>query len=303
MDIDDLRRLLVIAEHARITDAAASLRLPQPTVSRLVARAEDELGTRLFERTPHGVVLNPYGELTRVAAREIVERYDQLLSDLAGLLDPESGRVRLAFLDSMATSLVPLMLHDFRLESPRMRISLSQENGQAILADLADGSAELAITSPRPGAAHGWLPLQRQRIVAVVPPDHELADRRRIRLDELISQPFVTVPAGYGFRQLVEELFAEVDGHLHIAFESQDLTTIEGLVSAGLGVALLPEHLAGTTKTRAISIVGADAVRDVGLTWRTDRELAAPARRFLDFAGSWQGPDVTARRAGATAPG
>jgi DNA-binding transcriptional LysR family regulator len=294
MYIDDLRRLLVIADHDRMTDAAASLQLPQPTVSRLVARAEEELGTRLFERTPHGVVLNPYGELARTAAHDIVRCYDKLLADLAGLLDPESGQVRLAFLDSMATSLVPLMLHDFRIESPRMRILLSQENGQAILSDLADGSAELAITSPRPDDAHGWIPLQRQRIVAVVPPDHELAPRRRLRLEELAGQPFVTVPLGYGFRTLVEELFAEVDGHLQIAFESQDLTTIEGLVGAGLGVALLPEHLAGATKTRAIPIVGADAVRDVGLTWRADRELAAPAQRFLDFARTWKSPDEAA---------
>jgi len=290
VNIDDLRRLLVIADHERITDAATSLQLPQPTVSRLVARTEEELGARLFERTPHGILLNPYGERAVVAAREIVERYDQLRADLTGLLDPDAGQVRLAFLDSIAASLVPLMLHDFRIQAPRMRISLAQENGQAILRDLATGAAELAITSPRPGAGYGWIPLQRQRLVAVVPPDHELAGRRRIRLEELSGLPFVTVPSGYGFRRLTEELFAEAAAHLQIAFESQDLATIEGLVAAGLGVSVVPEHIAGATNSRPIPIVGSDAVRDVGLTWRTDRETTAPVERFLAFARSWKAP-------------
>jgi LysR family transcriptional activator of glutamate synthase operon len=208
MDIDELRRLLVLAEHERITDAAEALHTSQPTLSRLLARVEDELGTRLFERDAAGARPNPYGQVVLAAARDITRRYDQLGDDLATLLDPETGTVRLAFMDSMATSLVPRILHDFRREAPNVRVALLQKPGHQMIPDLASGLTELAIIAPRPPGPFGWLPLQRQRLVLVVPVGHRLAARRRVRLDELADEDFVTVPAGFGFRSLLDDLLA-----------------------------------------------------------------------------------------------
>jgi DNA-binding transcriptional LysR family regulator len=283
VDIDDLRRLLVLGDHERLTDAAAALRIPQPTLSRLLARAEHELGTRLFERDAKGVHANPYGDLVLAAARDVVDRYDRLRRELGDLLDPESGTVRLAFLDSMATSLVPRILHDFRQEAPHVHVALRQEPGHEMLRDLSSGVSELAITSPRPGGPHGWVPLQRQGLVLVVPAGHRLATRRRVRLNELREEDLVTVPPGFGFRSLVDELFAKADVVPRVSFEIGDLATIEGLVGSGLGVALLPEQLAGTSRTVGVPVAGPAAERVVGLTWRTDRTLAPAAARFLDF--------------------
>jgi LysR family transcriptional regulator, transcription activator of glutamate synthase operon len=283
MQIEDLGRLLALAEHERITDAAASLQMTQPTLSRLLARAENELGTRLFERDATGVRLNPYGEVALAAARDITQRYDQLRGDLAALLDPETGTVRLAFLDSMATSLVPRILHGFRLEAPRAQVALRQEPGHEILRDLASGLSELAIISPRPAGPHGWLPLQRQRLVLVVPPGHRLAGRRQVHPDELAGEDFVTTPAGFGFRSLVDGLLEAASVAAQVSFEISDLATIEGLVGAGLGIAILPEQFAGASGTVAIALAADRAERVVGLTWRTDHPLPPTAARFLEF--------------------
>jgi LysR family transcriptional activator of glutamate synthase operon len=288
--IDDLRRLLVLADHERLTDAAAALRMSQPTLSRLLARVEDQLGARLFERDARGVHVNPLGDVVLAAARDITARYDQLQHDLATLLDPDSGTVRLAFLDSMATSLVPRILHDFRSVAPHTRVSLRQEPGHEILRDLAAGVAELAITSPRPPGPHGWLPLQRQRLVLVVPAGSPLAGRRSIGLAEVAEEDVVTVPAGFGFRSLVDELFAAAGVAPRVAFEIGDLATIEGLVGSGLGVALVPEQFAGASGTVGVPLAADGAERVVGLTWRTDRDLAPAAGRFREFlraAGSF----------------
>jgi DNA-binding transcriptional LysR family regulator len=283
VDIEDLRRLLALADHGRVTDAAAVLQMSQPTLSRLLARVEDGLGTRLFERAATGVLPNPYGQVALAAARDITQRYDQLRSDLAELLDPDTGTVRLAFLDSMATSLVPRILHDFRQQAPHVRVALRQEPGHEILRDLASGLSELALISPRPPGPHGWLPVQRQRLVLVVPTAHRLATRRQVRLDELAGDDFVTVPAGFGFRSLVDELLEASGVAPHVSFESGDLATIEGLVGSGLGVAILPEQFAGTSGTVGIPLAADGAGRVVGLTWRTDRPLPPAAARFLEF--------------------
>ncbi|MFI5429648.1 LysR family transcriptional regulator [Aeromicrobium sp. UC242_57] len=93
-----------------LTDAAAVLGTSQPTLSRTIARLEDELGMRVLDRTSGGVQLTPGGEMVVAAARDITSRYDELRSSLAAVADPDAGLVRLAFLDSMATSLVPQLL-------------------------------------------------------------------------------------------------------------------------------------------------------------------------------------------------
>lgn len=289
MHIEDLRALLTLGDHARMTDAAVALRISQPTLSRLLARIEAEVGAPLFVRDARGVRPNPNGELALVAARDIVERYDQLHDDVAALLDPDSGTVRLAFLDSMATSLVPRILQEFRRQAPRVRVVLRQEPGHEILADLASGAAEVALvperalTAPGPRGAHGWIPLQRQRLVLAVPVGHRLAGRRRVRLAEVADEDVVTVPRGFGYRTQFDELFAAAGVVPRVAFESGDLATIEGLVGAGLGVALVPEDLAGASDTVGVPLTAADAERVIGLTWRTDRAVAPAVARFVDF--------------------
>jgi DNA-binding transcriptional LysR family regulator len=237
----------------------------------------------LFERDAEGVRPNPYGEVVLAAARDIIRRYDQLRADLAELLDPGTGTVRLAFLDSIATSLVPRILHDFRADAPRVRVVLRQEPGHEMLRDLASGLSELALIAPRPAGPHDWLPLQRQRLVLAVPAGHRLAARRRLRLDEVADEDFVTVPRGLGFRVLLDELLQAEGMTPRISFESADLTTIEGLVGAGLGLAILPEQLVGASGTTGVPLAAAGAERVIGLTWRTDRNLPPAAARFLTF--------------------
>ena len=288
--IRDLQWLVVLAEHEHVTTTAAVLGTTQPTLSRALARLEAEVGTPIFERAPDGVHVTPVGERVLEAARDITARHDQLLGDLAGLLDPDSGVVRLAFLDSMATSLVPRVLRAFHQQAPRVRVVLSQEPAHEILDDLAAGAVDLAITSMRPAGSHGWHPLQEERLVLVVPPRHRLAHRRRVRLAELAGEEVVTTPVGFGYRSLVEGLFREAGVAPRVSFESQDLATIEGLVAAGLGVAILPEALAGISGTRGVTITSRRALRTIGLVWRVDRALPPPSERLRTFVVSTPRP-------------
>ncbi|MGN6636820.1 MAG: LysR family transcriptional regulator [Oryzihumus sp.] len=283
MQLRDLAWLVALADHQHVTGTAAVLGTSQPTLSRALARVEDELGTRVFERAPDGVHLTPTGAMVTAAGRDLTARYEQLLADLRGVLDPDTGVVRLAFLDSIATSLVPGVLRAFHEHAPRVRVLLSQEPAHEILADLATGAADLAITSVRPPGEFGWCPLQEERLVLVVPPKHRLRDRRRVGLEELAGEQLVTTPVGFGYRALVDALLRDADVSPAVSFESQDLATIEGLVAAGLGVAIVPEPFAGLSGTVGIRIAAGSARRTIGLTWRTDRPLSAPAERFRDF--------------------
>lgn len=289
MLLRDLDWLVTLAEHGHVTDAAAALETNQPTLSRALARLEDDLGVRIFERVPTGVVLTPDGEVVLDAARELVGRHDLLRATLANRLDPETGLVRLAFLDSMATTLVPRLLRAFHEHAPGVKVVLSQEPAHEIRRDLDRGAVELGLTMEHaPG--HAWFPVQRERLVVVVPPTHRLARRKRVDLAELADDELVTTPAGFGHSALVQNLLAEAGVTPRTSFESADLATIEGLVAAGLGVAVVPEAFAGLSGSVGLSLASSGATRTIGLTWRTDRPLAPPALRLLDLArsGAWQ---------------
>ena len=284
--IRDLEWLVVLADQQHVTGAAAVLGVSQPTLSRALARVEHELGARLFERVPEGLVTSPNGDLVAAGARDILGRYQQLLLELETRLDPDRGVVRLAFLDSMATSLVPRLLRDFHEHLPGVRVVLTQEPAHHIQRDLDHGLVELAITSVQPDGEYGWLPLQRERLVLIVPPSHRLRQRRRVDLAELVDDELVTTPVGFGYRSHINRLLAEAGVAMPVSFESADLATIEGLVAAGLGVAITPEQFAGLSGTIGLSISSPHARRTIGLTWRTDHPLDPAAARFRDFVGA-----------------
>jgi LysR family transcriptional activator of glutamate synthase operon len=290
MLLRDLSWLVTLAEHEHMTDSAAVLQVSQPTLSRALGRVEAELGTRLFERVPAGVRLNPQGELVVAAARDLTARYAQLLAELEARLNPDTGIARLAFLDSMATSLVPRLLRDFHRHAPGVRVILRQEPAHEILRDLASGAAELAISSPQPTGAYGWIALQHERLHLIVPPSHRLRHRRRVSVGELADEEFVTTPAGFGHRSLVDGLLAEAGISPPVSFESADLATIEGLVAAGLGVAVVPEQFAGQSGSVGIPLTARGARRTVGLIWPADRELTPAAARLLEFVRRTPGP-------------
>ena len=290
MMVRDLAWLVQLGELGHVTETAAALGTSQPTLSRALARLEDELEVRVFERTPTGVEPTPDGRLVLDAARDLVARHDQLRADLANRLDPDSGVVRLAFLDSMATTLVPKLLRAFHAEAPGVKVVLSQEPAHDIRRDLERGAVELGLTMERSDGL-GWLPVQRERLVVVVPPTHRFRRRARVDLAELADDELVTTPAGFGHSALVQALLAEAGVSPRVSFESADLATIEGLVAAGLGVAIVPEAFAGLSGTVGLALSSPSATRTIGLTWRTDRPLAPPAERFLAFvrSGAWAG--------------
>lgn len=281
--VRDLAWLVRLAETGHVTDAAAELGTTQPTLSRALARIEQELGSPLFVRTPAGVRPTPAGELAVEAAEAVTARWRRLNDELAALRDPDAGTVRLAFLDSIATSLVPELLRGFHSHAPATRVLLSQEPAHEILDDLATGVADLAVTSFGVDERFGWHPLTQERLVVVVPPTHRLAGRRRLRLADLAGEELVTTPVGFGYRTLVDGLLRTAGVALAVSFESQDLATITGLVAAGLGVAIVPEPFAGRSGTIGITLRADGARRTIGLAWPRERALAPPAERFRSF--------------------
>lgn len=283
---EHLRWLVVLAEEENVTAAAARLRMTQPTLSRALARLERTLGEPLFDRHGRRIALNESGRLYV----EQVRRADLALATGDERLRERregSRTVRLGFLHSFGTWLVPELVQETRERDPGIRFELIQDAADAISSQVAEGAVELGIVSPRP-ARTGlvWRRLLRQEVRVALPHEHPLASRSRIRLNELQDERFVAMAPGFGVRQLLEDACAAAGFAPNIAYECQELTTVAGLVAARAGVALLPEETeprqpVGVT---LLPFTGADTGRDIGLIWARGQPLSTAASRVRDLA-------------------
>jgi DNA-binding transcriptional LysR family regulator len=292
MDIDHkqlvqlLPLLPVLSELGRtqhVTETAELLGIPQSTVSRALARASAVVGTDLLIRDGRGVRLT-------TAAKALLPYIDSALNEFRTGLDlvrHESevvrGRIAVAFQHTFGEATLPLLISVFRSRHPQTAFDLSQGARDACLAELAAGTADLALTAPvaPAGRSIGSAALYREPLRLVVHHEHRLAGRKSARMADIRQDPFVAMGPGYGLRSLTDALFREAGLRPRIAFESQDSHTVRGLVSAGLGVSILPPG--GLAPGRAVTpdtghlgwvevpLESDLAFREIGLAWRERR--------------------------------
>lgn len=281
-----MRWFLAVAEHGHVTRAAAELRVSQPGLSRAVARLERELGAALFDREGRNVRLSRYGEVFREHARRLVAEDDAARRALAQAADPGQGEIRLGFLHTQGASLVPDLIRRYRERYPRVTFRLLQDSSARMTAALRTGEADLAIVSPRPDdPVFSWRPLVVERLLLAVPAGHRLARRRRARLADAAGEPFIAMRPGYGLRAITDELTRQAGLRPEIAFEGEEISTVCGLVGAGLGVAIVPPPPQGEG-VRHLVLGDTAASRTVGLAWVTSRTRTPAVENFLAFAAA-----------------
>jgi DNA-binding transcriptional LysR family regulator len=266
-----------------VTETAELLGVPQSTVSRALARASAVVGADLLVRDGRGVRLTP-------AAKALLPYIDAALDEFRTGLDlvrHESevvrGRIAVAFQHTFGEGPLPLLISAFRSRHPQTAFDLSQGARDGCLAELAEGTADLALTAPVAPASRsiGSAALYREPLRLVVHHEHRLAGRTGVHLADIRQDPFVAMGAGYGMRSLTDALFREAGFRPRIAFESQDSHTVRGLVSAGLGVSILPpgglapgrtvSPLTGNLGWVEVPLDSGLAFREIGLAWRERR--------------------------------
>jgi DNA-binding transcriptional LysR family regulator len=285
--LEELQWFVVLAQTEHVTDAAAELGITQPTLSRALARLEEQAGTQLFDRVNRRLRLNAYGQILLEHAQRSIAELQSAGERIAALRDPDTGRVRLAFLHSLANWYVPEQLRIFRESAPGVGFDLFQGPAHELTDRVRRGQSDIAITSPRPkGPGFVWHRLYVERLCLAVPPGHRLATRARVRMSAAAGEPFIALGEQSGLRQLTAELWADDDLDPEIVFEATEIPTMEGLVAAGFGVAVVPVPSdVGDPKTVHVALSNVGAKREVGLVWARDRELSPAADRFARFVG------------------
>ncbi len=286
----DYEWYVTLAELQHVTAAAEQLHLAQPTLTRMLSRLERRLGVELFDRRGTRLSLNSYGRIFYDHARRAQLELDSARRAIEDLTNPAVSEIRLGFLSSFGTTVVPRLIAGFTAASPRVTFTL-QEGAAEAIGDLVESeSIDIGIVSPRPQQPTlAWRSLFRQRLGVAVPRDHPLANVAAVSMTDLANERFVTMHPGFGMRRLLDELSAAAQFQPRIVLESANLTTAAGLVAAGLGISLVP--MAGSEYTSGVSMLplaDADAYRDVGMIWNSGRPLSRPARDVIASAATIQ---------------
>ncbi|MFF3453131.1 LysR family transcriptional regulator [Streptomyces sp. NPDC002730] len=279
-----------VARHEHVTRAAQEMGVPQSTLSRAIVRLEQDLGVTLFTRKGRTVSLTPAGRTFLASVERALAEVERAAESVQADADPSGGRVAFGFLHTMGSETVPGLIRAFRADHPRIRFTLVQNYGEAMIEGLRAGALDLCLTSPVPDAPDLVARrLDEQRLRLVVPDDHRLASRKRIRLAEAADETFVTLEPGYGLRRITDDLCAEAGFTPRVAFEGEEAETLRGLVAAGLGVALLPPPAVARPGVVELTVTAPRAVREIGVAWLDGHPDTAPVAEFKKFLLSRRG--------------
>jgi len=293
MDYRQLRYFIAVAEELSFSSAARRLNISQPPLSIQIKAIEAEVGTALFARNRRKVELTSAGEVLLENARRAVRQLEHATEAVRRAGRGEAGTIRLAF-----TSSVPMreafarMLRTFRGLYPEVQIELQHMGTGSQFAALADDQIDFGILRPPIALQQRreikLMPLWRDRSRLFFPSNAPLArSSGPIEMSELVDQAFVGVDplVNCGMHEHLMTLCGAAGFTPRIGQEARELNTVLGLVSAGLGLAVLPECYTCMAMPGVSSrpIAGGDAESWLMIAMR-DRAVPPLLQRFVDVA-------------------
>lgn len=276
-----------VARHLSYTRASEVLHLTQPAVSMQIRQLEEVLGLPLFEKTGKRVQLTVAGQTLIGYSQRIAEQLDELREVCDTLRSGEGGTLRLA-VPSTANAFATVFLARFCRLHPGIRFSLDVANRRRLLEKLADNDVDLVIMGKPPDEEH----LEQERfmdnpLVPIAAPDHPLAARKHIPLDELGNDVFLIREQGSGTRGTMERFFTEHGVTLKSRMELSSNEAIRQAVAAGLGLGVVSLHTLelelATGRLVTLDVEGFPVMRHWYLVRRRDKWLPPVAEAFGRF--------------------
>jgi DNA-binding transcriptional LysR family regulator len=291
IELRQLRYFVAVAEEMHFGRAALRLHMTQPPLSQTIQSLEASLGTPLFYRTQRSVSLTPAGLALLPEARRILLQAEGL-SDIAHrAASGESGRLSLAFVSTADYSVLPPFLREFRERYPQVQIDLREATSDVQLEELLQGRIDVGLLiPPLPDKAKTELEyasvLSEPLILAAPKGLKALRGKSSIALKTLTDMPLIIFPRRIApaFHDAILACFHDAGLTPRIGQEAIQMQTIVGLVSAGMGIALVPQSVSNLNRpgVEYKPLTGKTPLVETGLAWRRDN-TSSVLRAFLDL--------------------
>ncbi|MDV2685222.1 LysR family transcriptional regulator [Alkalihalophilus lindianensis] len=288
MELRQIKYFIEVAKREHVTEAADALHVAQSAVSRQIVNLESELGVDLFIREGRRVKLTPIGKVFLNRMNQAMNVIDNARLEVEEYLDPEQGTIRIAFPISMAAYTLPTAIVSFRTKYPKVKFQLKQASYRALIDGVVNGDFNMALIGPVPKNDPKIKSdiLFTENIVALLPINHPLANHTSLKLNQLKEESIILLPDGYILRDLIINACSSLGFKPKVSFEGDDIDALKGLVSAGLGITLIPEitlvdNIPHTTVK--IPIVEPTVPRTVGVIRSSERQLLPAENLFYEF--------------------
>ena len=308
IEIRHLAALEAVAEEGSFRRAAARLGYVQSAISEQIASLERVVGRRLVERSPGagGVRLTEAGEVLLGHGRAIIARVKAAEADLSALTDGSAGTLKLGIYQSVGIRILPQLLQRYAVDWPAVRVLPQESPTDAGLFDLVEsGELELSFADlPLREGPFDSVEIMRDPYVLLLPASSPLVERKNIALEDVAELPLIGHQTCRVFPRVEAELRAQ-GAEPNIVFRSDIIGTVQALVAAGVGIAIVPRLAVdpGDERTRMIQL-GADMPvqpRTIALFWHRDRRRSPAALGFVEAAQAIC-KQVTAELDGKVAP-
>jgi DNA-binding transcriptional LysR family regulator len=270
LNVARLRVLKEVAYRGSFSRAADALSYTQSAVSQQIAALEAEAGMALLERHPRGVSLTAAGQTLVGHAEGILARLDAADAALSAIAGLRGGRLRMASFPTAGATLMPLAVATFRASYPDVELTLAEGEPEEIAPRLRAGELDLALLFEFAGESFmpediTRLELLEDPMFLALPRDHRLAGLQRLRLEHLAEEPWVQTSRSSPCARHVVRSCHAAGFEPNVSFESDDYQTVQGLVAAGVGVALIPELALSVTRGDVVirSLAPSPPVRQV----------------------------------------
>lgn len=270
MDLQQMRYVVAIAEERSFTRAAERCFVVQSSLSHQIKALERELGVTLFARTSRRVELTPAGEAFLASARVSLDAADRARADATAATGELRGTLTVGVIPTVTAIDIPRALRQFREAHPLVQVRLRSGGSDAFITAIVDGAMDAAVLGlPADQSPKGvdTREVARERLAVVVGPGHRFAERRRVRLGDIVEEPFVDFPEGTPGRAQSDRAFAAAGFRRLVSFEASDSGTMLSLVRQDLAIALLPPASVPATAGVVCIAVTGGPVRTEYLAW------------------------------------
>jgi DNA-binding transcriptional LysR family regulator len=246
LSVPRLRVLKEVAYRGSFSAAAEALSYTQSAISQQIAALEAEAGVALLERHPRGVSLTAAGQTLVGHAEGILAGLDAAEAALSEITGLRGGRLRMASFPTAGATLMPLAIATFRSLHPDVELTLAEAEPEEIVPRLRAGELDLSLLFEFAGETLLAPDMTRTELLEdplylALPRDHRLARKQRIRLENLHGDSWVQTSSSSPCARHVVRSCHAAGFEPNVSFESDDYQTVQGLVAAGVGVALIPE--------------------------------------------------------------
>lgn len=285
MEWHQINYFQTVAKTQHITRAAEQLSISQPALSRSIAKLEDELGVKLFNRKGRNIYLNRYGEMFLKRVEQAIKQIEIGKQEIQHDIHPDHGTISLAFYPSLGMSFVPDILSSYRGKFPNVKFLLNQASNREIFTQVKSGKVDLALlTLLHDDPELIWEPLITEELFLIVSNSHWLAAYDQVDLKAIEKEPFISFQDGYGLRTMIQNFCDEAGFNPKIVFEGQDIGSVSGLVSANLGVSLVPDlQVLKKTKVKLLRVRHPICQREIGIARLKDNYLSPVTQNFIHY--------------------